>query len=164
MATLLVKVNIHCISVEAYQTNDFQFFTRFGYQIDTRIFRRLQQCEMQQNREKVDDNIVDFHPLVSLSLNNQFIRLFTDTFKSNDNNDGNNVDLSSHYPKKRKNENNNQEKSCLNMNTGHYQIGLCPKKYTENSSQENTWMTKAASMTDQCASIFTQRGTVSLTI
>ena len=81
---------------------------------------------MQQDKEKVDDNIINFRPLVSLVLNYQFIQTLPDTFKSNDNNDGNKLNLPPHSPKKRKLI---TKKNLASIKIqGHYQIALYPKK------------------------------------
>ena len=81
LALLIEQINHHCITFEAMQTNDDQFITKLGCQIDTRIFRWLQQCESTDDRDKVDDDIANFKPIVTQILNAQFIQILPSTFK-----------------------------------------------------------------------------------
>ena len=68
------------------QISDNQFFTKLGYQIDTRIFRWLQQCESTDDREVVDDSTINFQPIVSQILNAQFIQTLPPIFKTKNDN------------------------------------------------------------------------------
>ena len=81
LAFLISLINLHCITFEAMQINDSQFFTKLGYQIDTRIFRYLEQCKLTDAREAVDDNIINFQPIVTQILNAQFIQILPSIFK-----------------------------------------------------------------------------------
>ena len=62
----------HCITFESQQLKDKDFFTKFAYQVDTRVFRWLQQCAQETDREKVDDSLLEFKELVNQILNDQF--------------------------------------------------------------------------------------------
>ena len=114
LSNFIVAINENCITFEANQLSDEQFFTKLGYQIDTRIFRWLQQCGRNEVREKVDDDIINFSPLITQVLNAQFFQVLPPTFKmkdkENDDNDGND----GHKKKKKKQ---NQEESRLVQNS-----------------------------------------------
>ena len=124
LADFITAINRNCITFEAQQISDSQFFTKLGYQIDTRIFRWLQQCERYEVREKVDDDIINFIPIVTQVLNAQFIQVLPPTFKSED--DDNDNDIISEPPKKRR-QKQNQDESRL----------------VKNSSQNPDWMTES---------------------
>ena len=111
LVELIALINQHCITFEAMQINDIQFFTKLGYQIDTRIFRWLQQCASADEREKVDDDLINFRPLVNLILNAQFIQILPSVFKHKDKEDDESI-----HPKKKLKQ--NQEDSRLVKNTG----------------------------------------------
>ena len=66
LAELMQLISLHCITFEARQLNDKLFFTKLFYQVDTRVFRWLQQCQLHVDREKVDDSLLDFTPLVNM--------------------------------------------------------------------------------------------------
>ena len=68
--------------------------------------------EVIDNRDKVDDNIINFKPIVTQILNAQFIQILPSTFKKNSNNDEGDEDR----PKKKKKQ--NQEDSRLVKNSG----------------------------------------------
>ena len=72
----------HCITFEARQLNDKLFFTKLFYQMNTRVFRWLQQCQFHIDREKVYDSLPDFTPLVNSILMDQFYQVLPSTFKS----------------------------------------------------------------------------------
>ena len=93
------------------QLNDNQFFTKLGYQIDTRIFRWLQQCESDDDRATVDDELVNYKPIVNQILNDQFFQFLPSIFKQKDQDDDE-LAPSKKKPKK------NQEESRLDKNTG----------------------------------------------
>ena len=115
LVNVIVLIKLHCITFEAMQINDNQFFTKFGYQLDTRIFRWLQQWESADEREKNDDDLVNFRPLVNQILNAQFIQVLPSTFKQKEN-EHNNDDDSFQRPKKKKRQ--NQENSQMVRNSG----------------------------------------------
>ena len=85
LAELIELIALHCITFEAQHINDHKTFTKFGYQVDTRVFRWLQQCEMNSDREKVDGMLINFKPLINAVLNDQFYQQLPKTFKSGDN-------------------------------------------------------------------------------
>jgi len=124
IAELLQLISRHCITFEAQQLNDNNFFTKFGYQVDTRVFRWLQQCESCEDREDVDDSLIDFKPLVQAVLNDQFIQRLPCTFKSIDSDEP--EPLASKNPKKRKHDG-NQEESRLQRNSSPIDDWIVPK-------------------------------------
>ena len=86
LSTLITSIKQHCITFEAMQISDNQVFTKLGCQIDTRIFRWLQQCESTDDREVVDDSTINFQPIVSQILNAQFIQTLPPIFKTKNDN------------------------------------------------------------------------------
>ena len=82
LAKLINLMATHCITFEAQQLKDKDFFTKFAYQVDTRVFRWLQQCAQESDRENVDDSLLDFKDLVNQVLNDQFQQVLPSTFKS----------------------------------------------------------------------------------
>ena len=79
---LLEKLNQHVITFEGFQIRDNEFATKIGYAIDTRIFRWLQQCQINEDRELIDDKLINFDSLVSQVLTDSFFQVLPITFKS----------------------------------------------------------------------------------
>ena len=82
LAKLINLMATHCITFEAQQIKDKNFLTKFAYQVDTRVFRWLQQCAQESDRENVDDSLLDFKDIVNQVLNDQFLQVLPSTFKS----------------------------------------------------------------------------------
>jgi hypothetical protein len=127
IADLLHLISKHCITFEAHQLNDNNFFTKFGYQVDTRVFRWLQQCESCADREEVDDTLIDFQPLVQSVLNDQFIQNLPCTFKSDKSPDPR-TQLDSNRKKNKRKSNENQEESRMQRNTSPINDWIVPKE------------------------------------
>ena len=130
ISNLLQLISRYCITFEAQQLNDKNFFTKFGYQLDTRVFRWLQQCELEEDREKVDDSLLDFQPLVQAVLNDQFIQVLPCTFRSSeDEEEDNGTRPSDGRPKKKKKRvEANQGESQLDRNTGKLESWIVSKE------------------------------------
>ena len=82
LAHLINLMATHCITFEAKQIKDKIFFTKFAYQVFTRVFRWLQQCAQELDQENVDDSLLDFKDLVNQVLNDQLQQVLPSTFKS----------------------------------------------------------------------------------
>ena len=50
LAKLINLMATHCITFEAQQIKDKNFFTKFAYQVDTGVFRWLQQCAQESDK------------------------------------------------------------------------------------------------------------------
>ena len=82
LTDLLSLISMHSITLEGYQLRDENFATKFGYAIDTRIFRWLQECQNQESRELVNDSIINFTPLVDQIMMDLFVQQLPATFRS----------------------------------------------------------------------------------
>ena len=81
LATLIKLINQHCITFKAMQINDDQFFTKLGHQTYTRIFRWLQLCDLTEDKEAVENNIINLQPIVIQILNAQLLQVLPSIFK-----------------------------------------------------------------------------------
>ena len=76
--SLLTK---YTLTFEGAQIRDSSFATKLGYAIDTRIFRWLDQCSSNIDRELVNDSLLDFNILVDQVLTDSFIQHLPVTIK-----------------------------------------------------------------------------------
>ena len=113
----------HWITFEAHQINDENFFTKFGYQVDTRVFRWLQQCQQEEDRENVDDDLINFKPLVQAVLNDQFLQVLPCTFKTKRKDD---EEQDTNRPRNKKRTEGNQAESRVDKNTGRLPAWIQP--------------------------------------
>ena len=66
------KIKTRVVAFDAHQENDFEFATKIGYAVDTRVFRWIQQCRDAEDRESVDDSLVNFNPILNDVLLDRF--------------------------------------------------------------------------------------------
>ena len=118
LAQLIQDIALHCITFESQQINDSKFFTKLGYAVDTRVYRWLQQCEMHTDREKVDDTLINFTPIITAVLNDQFIQRLPKTFKSIEEDEDQHTHSLGLISNKKQKRDNNQDESRLDKNTG----------------------------------------------
>ena len=81
---LMSTISNHTLTFEAAQLRDKRFATKFGYAIDTRVFRWLQQCRCQQNRSSVNDSLLNFDTIIDQVLTDSFLQILPTTFKNFD--------------------------------------------------------------------------------
>ena len=118
LAHLINLMAMHCITFESQQLKDKDFFTKFGYQVDTRVFRWLQQCAQATDREQVDDSLLEFKELVNQVLNDQFQQVLPPTFKSNNHETDLDLTSGSGQVRKKQKKETNQIESRQVKNTG----------------------------------------------
>ena len=80
LAPLMAKINDHLITFEAAQLRDPAFSTKLGYAIDTRVFRWLQQCQVQSDRNRVNDGLLGFDSIFDDVLTDSFVQYLPTTF------------------------------------------------------------------------------------
>ena len=68
------QIKNNLTAFEAIQDRDPKFATSFGYGVDTRTYRWLQQCRDCTEREAVDDNLIDFTPMITDVLLDRFVQ------------------------------------------------------------------------------------------
>ena len=88
----------HTLTLEAAQFRDKLFATKLGYVVDTRAYRWLQQCQACDNREDVNDKLIQFENIVEQILTDSFIQILPTTFKEFDNKSDQNGDKNSQRP------------------------------------------------------------------
>ena len=69
---VIEAITRNVLTYEHCQLRDSHFATKLGYAIDTRIFRWLQQCMRREDRESVDDRMINFEPILSSVLTDSF--------------------------------------------------------------------------------------------
>ena len=57
---MLQQLSLHTLTFEASQLRDKMFATKLGYAIDTRVFRWLQLCQNNKDRNLVNDSLLNF--------------------------------------------------------------------------------------------------------
>ena len=66
------SITENVLTFEHSQIRDTQFASKLCYAVDTRIFRWLQQCLRKNDRESVDDSLIDFKPMFASVLTDSF--------------------------------------------------------------------------------------------
>ena len=66
------SITENVLTFEHSQIRDTQFASKQCYTVDTRIFRWLQQCLRKNDRESVDDSLIDFKPIFASVLTDSF--------------------------------------------------------------------------------------------
>ena len=79
LLTLYASVKLRVTAFEAIQCRDQRFATSFGYGVDTRTYRWLQQCRDATDRESIDDTLINFAPMVTQVLLDNFIQPLPDS-------------------------------------------------------------------------------------
>ena len=80
LKSLMVSVATHTTTFEAMQIRDENFCTKLAYVVDTRTFRWLESCGNAIDREEVDDEMIDFRPLILAIKADNFIQDLPTTF------------------------------------------------------------------------------------
>ena len=97
----------HTLTLEAAQFRDKLFATKLGYVVDTRAYRWLQQCQAYDNRQEVNDNLIQFENIVEQVLTDSFIQILPVTFKQFN-------DTSSHTDDRPSHRSNNKNSDLIN--------------------------------------------------
>lgn len=80
LADLLLSLQQHSLVIEAKHISDPTFCTKFGYAIDTRVYRYLEMCKTAVDREQVDSSAIQFNSLVQAVLYDNFHQNLPATF------------------------------------------------------------------------------------
>ena len=82
LSPLMAKIQRHTLTFEGAQVRDPTFATKLGYCIDTRIFRWLEQCRNEIDRNDVNDSLLSFNLIIDQVLTDSFVQYLPSTFKS----------------------------------------------------------------------------------
>jgi hypothetical protein len=65
ITTLINALQNHRIQIKACGSMGEEFYTKIMYMLDTRVNLWLLECMEHENREEVNDNLIDFRPLIT---------------------------------------------------------------------------------------------------
>jgi len=88
LQTLYKPRTIHSVPKEPYghngilQTRDPSFCSKVGSAIDTSIFRWLEQWSRQEDRKAINDNIINFQPILDMVLMDSFVQQVPNSFST----------------------------------------------------------------------------------
>ena len=74
----------HKLALEGKQLSDTNFLAKVAFAIDTRVFWWLQQCLLKEDRDSIDDSIIDFSDVMKSILLNSFTQDLPSTFHTFD--------------------------------------------------------------------------------
>ena len=83
IATLVNALQDHRIQIKACGSMDKEFYTKIMYALDTRVNLWLLECTEHENREDVNDNLINFGPLITQIALREFRIDLLPCFKTN---------------------------------------------------------------------------------
>ena len=73
------------LALEGKHLSDNDYLAKVAFAVDTRVFRWLQQCSLKEDRDSIDDSIIDFSDLMKSILLNSFSQDLPPTFHTFEN-------------------------------------------------------------------------------
>jgi len=82
LGNFISQMENHALIIEAKHLRDPEFCTKLGYAVDNRIFRWLENCSLYEEREAVNDDMINFSPIMEEILFDKFHQMLPSTFST----------------------------------------------------------------------------------